>query len=404
MEEEEEFASIKSEMEVPHIKSEMVEVSISESGRKGEEGEKLEIIKSEFEQEQMNKSGVLDHCFDQNLKKKCIECDKIISKKHFKQHVKSVHLKIKDFFCEQCPSTFSDKKQLDQHSVTHKEEKSHKCDVCDKMFKTKSNLKLHSNIHTKKKLYFCDDCGKSFAHQSYFIRHKKEQHTEFNAFECKLCPQTFRTHLRLKTHKKSHNAQNSLHKELNKEENSKQQKEKPKEHTEEFKLNAMKRAEETGINRTAKELGIMRVKLRGWINKMNGIFMCESCGTNFEFESKLKAHIFNKHTKTRTNFKYTFDDNFRAEVVKFVKGNSIADAVTKYDVSDAAIRNWVKRLDEPLTCLICGTIYGYEKRMEDHLKKKHNIADPFEQQNSYKKEVACNLSQSVDNLEKESSK
>merc|ERR1712129_522398 len=111
-----------------------------------------------------------------NQKQTCTECDKSMFKKHFKQHVKSVHTKIKDIFCEQCPSSFSSKQQLNQHLVRHGEEKQFECDVCDKMFKAKAALKVHSNIHTKEKLYFCDECGKTFGHLSYSIRHKKEQH------------------------------------------------------------------------------------------------------------------------------------------------------------------------------------------------------------------------------------
>ena len=80
------------------------------------------------------KTEVVDIVLDQNSKQQCMECDKIISKKHFKQHVKSVHLKIKDYFCEQCQSTFSEKKQLNQHSASHMEDKSFKCNICNKFF------------------------------------------------------------------------------------------------------------------------------------------------------------------------------------------------------------------------------------------------------------------------------
>ena len=137
---------------------------------------------------------------------RCDECDKNISRKHLKEHVKSIHLKIKDYSCEQCPSMYATKSLLKQHLLRHKDEKNFKCKVCDKTFKMKRALNVHSNIHTKERSYICDDCGKSFTDPSYFGRHKKEQHSEINAFECKVCPQTFRTHLRLKKHLKTHSS------------------------------------------------------------------------------------------------------------------------------------------------------------------------------------------------------
>ena len=315
-----------------------------------------------------------------NLKQQCLQCDKVMSKKYFKHHVKSVHSKIKDFFCEQCPSTFSDKKQLKQHSAKHMEDRNFKCDVCEKTFKLNSYLKIHSNIHTREKLYVCDDCGKSFADQSYFIRHKKEQHMGPNAFQCNICSKGFRTHRTLRTHKKKHEPKQV----------TKVEPREPKRYSEEFKLKMIDRVESIGINKTSKEQGVAKVILRGWKNQKNEKFKCDICGKCFGFETKLKRHVLSKHTNTRTNFKYTFTNSFREDVVKFVQGNSIQEAVLKFydfNVSDATIRNWVKKLQEPLTCLICGTIYGYQKKMEGHLKRKHSIADPVEQQKFYRKQT-----------------
>ena len=201
-----------------------------------------------------------------------------------------------------------------------------------------------------------------------------------NAFKCEQCPQTFRTHLTLKTHKrKQHSAGPLL--------NNAAKETKAIQYTKEFKIKMIQRAAEIGIYKTSKENGIVRVALRGWRNKTEEKYKCETYGTFFEFESRLKTHIFKRHTKIRTNFKYTFNDGYRKNVVKLVNENSLADAVIKYNVSDATIRNWVKKLEEPFTCLICGTIYGYQKRIENHMRIKHKITEPLEQQEKYRKQA-----------------
>ena len=320
---------------------------------------------------------------------RCDKCDKIISKKHLKEHVKNVHVKIKNHFCEQCPKMFATKNSLNQHMLSHKEEKDFKCQVCDKMFKMKAALNVHSNIHTKERKYCCDDCGKSFTDPSYFGRHKKEQHSEINAFECKVCPKTFRTHLRLKKHLKTHNP--------NQEEAQNQKEKTPKgakKYDETFILKMLQRIDEIGINRASKESGVVRVKLEGWKNKKEEKFKCNICGSCHEFQYRLQTHVYRAHTKIRKNFKYTFNDSFRADVVKFVQENSITAAELKYNVSDSAIRNWIRIMEEPFKCLICGTVYGYEKKIKNHMRIKHRITDILQQENNYKQEKAIAMESS----------
>ena len=65
------------------------------------------------------KSEVVDCVPYKDPKQMCTECDKVVSRKYFQQHVKSVHLKIKDIKCDQCSSAFTNKQLLRLHMITH---------------------------------------------------------------------------------------------------------------------------------------------------------------------------------------------------------------------------------------------------------------------------------------------
>ena len=145
-------------------------------------------------------------------------------------------------------------------------------------------------------------------------------------------------------------------------------------YTEDFKIKTVQRIQEIGIDETSKEAGIEKKKLKGWNNKANGKYKCEICQTSFEWECKLKRHVDQVHNKLGTNNKPTFDEAFKTHVVKFAKETSVADAVIKYKVSDVTIRDWVKKVDKPSTCQICGRVFGYEMRLHDHMRKTHKIS------------------------------
>ena len=78
-------------------------------------------------------------------------CNKVYYFKNcVKRHIKSAHLKIKEFECK----------------------------ICHTKFLQKTHLKEHENLHNVEKLYACDvpGCNEKFAQASRIPIHKKNNH------------------------------------------------------------------------------------------------------------------------------------------------------------------------------------------------------------------------------------
>lgn len=133
------------------------------------------------------------------IKKICKICNKSISYKSMKKHLRT-HTKEKPFSCEVCGMSFSVRGNLQRHWYarhsaikphhctlcekgftspgllrnhmrTHSGEKPFVCNVCHKSFTTSSLLKNHVNIHNDKGPFICNYCGKSFNQLNYFQKH-----------------------------------------------------------------------------------------------------------------------------------------------------------------------------------------------------------------------------------------
>ena len=50
--------------------------------------------------------------------------------------------------------------------VSHTKEKNFKCDVCDKSFTEKGSVKKHMLVHSRMKEHQCEVCEKKFSHKS----------------------------------------------------------------------------------------------------------------------------------------------------------------------------------------------------------------------------------------------
>lgn len=78
----------------------------------------------------------------------CKICNTTVSSRSYlREHEKIVHLKRKDFKCDECGSYFAYRHVLKTHikDVVHLKIKNHHCEHCGAAFSQKGNLNIHMN-------------------------------------------------------------------------------------------------------------------------------------------------------------------------------------------------------------------------------------------------------------------
>lgn len=316
------------------------------------------IVKIE-EKESGNVETDLDH-----TDIKCPQCNK-----HFKRqsnlrlHTKRIHMKIKNHMCEHCPKTFVTKKDLEVHSLKHSGERNFHCEICGKTFQTKGHLTVHRRIHTGEKPYCCELCGKSFSDPSYFNQHKKEQHSRIitKYFKCEPCGKFFKREKNLKLHVMTHSEDGDPKPPL-------------QIFSDEFKADALKVVDEVGLTQASKRLKVSFYTLRNWTALSKKAKKCQVCDKIFPFQAQLDRHIKVKHMEpARNHSAWKFDDEFRHNVVKYAAETSAEKAMKKFDLADATVRRWVKVMNKPIICTICGRMCAYKREIKEHMLKVHKV-------------------------------
>ena len=137
---------------------------------------------------------------------KCHHCPKSFSTDaNLGEHIKNVHSSQK-FFCEQCGKTFSAKSYLKAHQKKHNEERSFKkCTICDKVVTSRhfsQHLKSH-DISTWKYDCKATDCQEKFMTLYKLYEHESVIHTGEPRFKCDNCDQKFLTTAKRANHKKT---------------------------------------------------------------------------------------------------------------------------------------------------------------------------------------------------------
>lgn len=158
---------------------------------------------------EMIKAKRREKCLEIKTMKKwaCSDCDKVYSaKKDLTNHVNSVHLKLKPYKCELCPSKFTQEFSLKVH-IRNKHENSPKeynCVQCEESFKNELYLENHVlSVHEKRFDYKCEHCGKDFAVLEMLKRHIRWYHELKNNTElkCDSCDKNMSNKLSLDRHK-----------------------------------------------------------------------------------------------------------------------------------------------------------------------------------------------------------
>ena len=138
----------------------------------------------------------------------CKQCDyKTISINHLKCHVNAVHLKLRPFKCEKCPSEFSQKSSLRKHFRNYHGEnagKIHQCKECHKVLSTPDKVRRHHReVHEMKdKKVECDMCDYKCTQKGYLKKHKEVVHFKTKKAKCEICYKEFTQKYQLQRHMK----------------------------------------------------------------------------------------------------------------------------------------------------------------------------------------------------------
>ena len=163
-------------------------------------------------------------------KVQCASCDNMFKyESELKVHVKRIHLKIKDFFCETCGESCSSKSNLNDHLATHPENK-FPCYMCGVKLSRKINLIKHmKNLHIKS------------------VKKPKIEQPTPEKLPCHLCGKLFGFERTLRKHVKKHSDSKTQRKSFS---NS-------------FKLKVLEKAKEVGVAAAREAFGIHENTIKG---------------------------------------------------------------------------------------------------------------------------------------------
>ncbi|MEQ2193447.1 hypothetical protein XENOCAPTIV_028333, partial [Xenoophorus captivus] len=86
---------------------------------------------------------------------------------------------IKDFMCELCGKTFSERTTLETHKLIHTVGKTWKCEHCDRKYLTEYMLQKHIHLtHEKVEAQSCHLCGTKVSTRASMNRHLRRKHPE----------------------------------------------------------------------------------------------------------------------------------------------------------------------------------------------------------------------------------
>lgn len=197
------FVENKSEEEEEHEKSDIEQQPPKDDTLEMEREESVEHDKTLILDPMQHQPKIASKSFE------CLICHKNLSTQQtLRNHLETVHLKIRKFSCDHCPAQFHQKTDLLTHVHRHLKNpqklrfhntsnilRPFKCEVenCGKYFTTKGNLKIHQTNHSGKLILYVftnciesfpssDDrpfvcsCGKFFKYKTTLRRHQKDKH------------------------------------------------------------------------------------------------------------------------------------------------------------------------------------------------------------------------------------
>ncbi|EDW18438.1 zinc finger protein 700 [Drosophila mojavensis] len=114
------------------------------------------------------------------------------------------HAGVKNHVCPYCGVGKTTRQEWNKHILTHTREKQFQCRQCDHSSHNKQALSNHVKVvHMKIKNFACQYCGKTFG-KSHACKIHERLHTGENCCECKICGKIFLFEKRLTKHLQIH--------------------------------------------------------------------------------------------------------------------------------------------------------------------------------------------------------
>ena len=121
----------------------------------------------------------------------CSICDKTFKMvSNLKDHMESVHEKLRPFPCDVCGKMFPTAQVYKIHNRTHTGERPYSCSECGKLFKSQGEMSKHKKMHQDVTPYACSMCGKTFKVATLRNVHFQSIHGQ-KVFSCSFCHKTF---------------------------------------------------------------------------------------------------------------------------------------------------------------------------------------------------------------------
>ena len=135
--------------------------------------------------------SIVNHEEQKNLP--CKQCDKTFQNEvALKGHVSGVH-KVSEHVCQDCGKLLKSKHNYVQHRATvhgEKDRKKRQCSYegCKYASFHKGHLDIHfKRVHLKEKNFVCDQCDKGFFNKNSLEEHKNGVHFNIKSHQCNLC-------------------------------------------------------------------------------------------------------------------------------------------------------------------------------------------------------------------------